>query len=313
MPLHPFIQAMLEQLVDRPALSAGSPAEARAMVAKGRAALGAGVEMYRVRDIEVPSRAGTVPARLLSPSESPIGVVVYLHGGGWVVGAPDDYDVLGRALAAESGCAVIIPDYRLAPEHPFPSGLEDCEDVLLWAHDNRENIASGGAGLIVAGDSAGANLATVALRRKPLISASLQVLIYPVTDCGFSSVSYRAHGTGLPLTSADMKWFFELYAPKSDWKHPDISPLNATDLTGLPPAVVVLAEYDVLHDEGVAYAKRLQEEGGGATLRIAPGMTHGFIRLHNHVEMISDEIARIGAALRSAAEEAPSAVALRCQ
>lgn len=301
MPLHPFIRAMLEQLADRPELSAGTPEQARAMVAEGRAVLGAGVDMHQIRDLEVPARSVKVAARLLVPSETPDGLVVYVHGGGWVVGAPDDYEILGRALAAESGCAVLIPDYRLAPEHPFPAGLEDCEDVLLWARDNIANIVGENASLIVAGDSAGANLATIALRRNPQIGADLQVLIYPVTDCDFSTRSYKLHEAGLPLTRADMKWFFENYAPEAEWSHPDISPLRARDLSGLPPAVVVLAEYDVLHDEGAAYAKRLRDEGRGATLRTIAGMTHGFIRLLNHVDLIRDEIARIGAEIRAAA------------
>jgi len=300
MPLHPFIRAMLEQLAGQPALSAGTPEQARAMVSKGRAALGAGVEMHQVCDIEVPTRAGTVVARLLMPSDTPDGLVVYLHGGGWVVGTLDDYEILGRALAAESGCSVMIPDYRLAPEHPFPAGLEDSEDVLLWARENIDAIVGRNSDLVVAGDSAGANLATVALRRNPQVDATLQVLIYPVTDCDFSTRSYEAHGSGLPLSSADMKWFFKHYAPETQWENPDISPLRAKDLTGLPPAVVVLAENDVLHDEGTAYAERLRAEGPGATLRVVAGMTHGFIRLHNHVDVARDEIVCIGAEIRAA-------------
>jgi acetyl esterase len=253
MALHPFIEAMLKQLAARPAISAGSPADARAMVAAGRAVLGPGPEMHDVRELALPTRSGTIPARLLTPSANPRGLVVYLHGGGWVVGTIDDYDTLARMLAAESGCAVLLPDYRLAPEHPFPAGFEDSEDILLGAARDVATLAGRDVPLIIAGDSAGANLATAAVRSlRGRVSIALQVLIYPVTDSDFSTGSYTAHGAGLPLTARDMTWFFDHYAPKTMWDRPEISPLRAPELDGMPPTVVVTAEYDVLGDEGVA-------------------------------------------------------------
>jgi acetyl esterase len=291
MTLHPFITAMLEQLKGRPALSAGTPAEARAMVAAGRAVLGPGPDQAEIRDLSLPTRAGSIGARLYVPSESAAGLLVYLHGGGWVVGAIEDYDTLARTLAAESGCAVLLPDYRLAPEHPFPAGLEDAEDALAYAASNMPDLISLAGPLMVGGDSAGANLAAVAIRRlRGQVAVAAQVLIYPVADCDFERPSYAAYGAGLPLTRQDMLWFFRHYAPEALWASPDVAPLRAGDLRGLPPALVVLAECDVLADEGRAYADALERAGVAVTRRTAPGVTHGFIRLHNLFDVAREEV-----------------------
>jgi acetyl esterase len=305
MPLHPFIEKMLAQLAGRPALSAGSPADARDMVAAGRTVLGRGPDMHDVRELALPTRSGTIRGRLLTPSANPRGLVVYLHGGGWVVGSIDDFETLGRTLAAESGCAVLLPDYRLAPEHPFPAGLEDSEDVILHAARNIASAAGGTIPLIVAGDSAGANLATVAARRlRGKADIALQVLIYPVTDSDFATGSYQQHGEGLPLTTRDMAWFFNHYAPRTAWEHPEISPLRAGDLAGMPPAVIVTAEYDVLADEGQAYAETLRRSGVPVVARTIPGVTHGFIRLHNLFDIARDEVKTIAAEIAAACNQA---------
>ncbi|WP_406857624.1 alpha/beta hydrolase [Alsobacter sp. KACC 23698] len=288
MTLHPFIAAMLEQLKGRPALSAGSPEDARAMVAAARAVIGRGPAMAGVRDIQIPTRAGSVAARLYRPSGAPAGMLVYLHGGGWVVGALDDYDALARTLAAQSGCAVLLPDYRLAPEHPFPAGLEDAVDAVLHAR----TLAGPEAPLLVAGDSAGANLAVVAARKlRGEVALAGQVLIYPVADSDFDRPSYREFGAGLPLTRDDMVWFFRHYAPEALWTSPDIAPLRAAhDLAGLPPTLLVLAECDVLADEGRAFADALEGAGVQVARRKAEGVTHGFIRLHNLFDVAAREV-----------------------
>jgi acetyl esterase len=291
MTLHPFITAMLEQLKGRPALSAGTPAEARAMVAAGRSVLGAGPELPEIRDLSIPTRSGAIRTRFYAPEGAVTGLIVYLHGGGWMIGAIEDYDALARTLAAESGCAVLLPDYRLAPEHPFPSGLEDAEDVLAYAARHMDDLLGRSVPIAVAGDSAGANLATVAASRlRGAVELAAQILIYPVADSDFERPSYHGYGAGLPLTRQDMIWFFRHYASEGLWPSPEIAPLRSDNLGGLPPALVTVAEYDVLADEGCAYARKLEQAGIRVTLRVAPGVTHGFIRLHNLFEVAREEV-----------------------
>lgn len=305
MTLHPFIAAMIEQLKGRPALSAGSPQDARAMVAAARAVIGQGPAMAEVRELEIPTRAGAIAGRLYRPSDAPTGMLVYFHGGGWVIGALDDYDTLARTLAALSGCAVLLPDYRLAPEHPFPAGLDDAVDAITHARA----LAGPETPLLVAGDSAGANLATVAARKlRGAVALAGQALVYPVTDSDFDRPSYRAFGAGLPLTRDDMVWFFRHYAPETLWTSPDIAPLRvADDLAGMPPTLVVLAECDVLADEGRAFADALERAGVPVTLRTAEGVTHGFIRLHNLFDVAAREVAALADFATRAAKSATAA------
>lgn len=298
MPPHPFVAAMLAKQKEdgTPALSDGTPDDARALVAAGRAALGPGAEVARSTEVTVPTRGGTIPARLLVPHGDVAGVLVYLHGGGWVVGAPADFDSLGRELAARSGCAVLLPDYRLAPEHPFPAGLQDAEDVLTWVAGPEHPL--GDLPLVVGGDSSGANLATVATRRLlGRVDPVLQVLAYPVTDADFDTPSHREFAEGLPLTRRDMQWFFGHYAPADAWMSPDVSPLRAADLVGMPPALVVTAEYDVVRSEGEAYAERMAAAGAKVLTRRYAGVTHGFLRLHNHVDTSRDAVHDVATAV----------------
>lgn len=307
MALHPFFAMMMESFAaaGRPALSDGTPAQARALVAAGRAALGPGAEVGSIGDLSIPTRSGAIPARLVLPKTAPAGLVVYFHGGGWVIGELDDYEVLARHLATLSGCAVMLPDYRLAPEHPFPAGLEDCEDALLFAAGKVAEFCGASVPLVVAGDSAGANLGTVAARRlHGRVDPALQALLYPVADCDFDRPSYLAHGDGLPLTRRDMLWFFDHYAPRVRHGDPDIAPLRAPDLSGLPPAVIVTAEFDVLCDEGEAYANRLAAAGLPVTHRCAIGLPHGFARLHNHVAAADAEIYAVATAIAAACRQA---------
>lgn len=282
-----------------PALSAGSPADARALMETTRIALGEGVPVRSSTSLHILTRRGGVGATLLLPEGRPSGLVVYLHGGGWVIGSAADFDVLARSLVAQSGCALLLPDYRLAPEHPFPAGLEDTEDALLWAWAERERLLGHAGPLVVAGDSAGGNLAAVAAQtlagRVPLAA---QVLIYPVTDTNLGTASYGAYGEGLVLTRDDMQWFLRHYAPPDAWADPRIAPLRAGNLHGLPPATVVLAECDVLHDEGQAYAEKLEAAGVPVRVRRYAGVTHGFIRLHKAVDTAAQAVSDVAADLR---------------
>ncbi len=308
MPLHPFFEKMLAQAAaaGRPALSAGTPAEARAAFAAMRRLLGPGPQIGAVADLLLPTRTGSVKARLYRPEGPEAGLMVYLHGGGWVCGGLDDFDGLVRRLVCHSQCAVLSVDYRLAPEHPFPAGLEDATDALIWADKNRENLLGSAAPLSVGGDSAGGNLAIAAASGlRDQIALAAQILFYPVTDCGMDSPSYQAFGTGLPLTRADMDWFLRHYAEPARWAEPEISPLRRASLAGTPPTWVVTAECDVLRDEAEAYVSRLDREGIPASLHRATGMPHGFARMANHVEEAAEVLKQAGTALRRFSETHP--------
>lgn len=310
MPLDPLVGALFAQVAasGRPAISASSPEQARAVLEAGRAALGSGPPLDRVEDVSIATRGGHVPGRLFRPKPRPDGLVVYFHGGGWVLGTLDGFDAVVRVLAERSGCAFLLVDYRLAPETPFPGAVEDAVDALLWAARGIADLAGRDAGdrdaagrdlpLVAAGDSAGANLATVAaaiLRGR--VEPALQVLIYPVADCDFDTPSYRDPGNAGIVTRDDMIWFFDHYAAGPDRAGPDVSPLRRPDLAGLPPAHVATAEYDVLRDEGEAYARRLAAAGIATVLRRYDGLPHGFIRLHNLVPAVDAALTEIAAGI----------------
>jgi acetyl esterase len=205
-------------------------------------------------------------------------VVAYLHGGGWCVGSRDGFDTVCRALANASGAVVASVDYRLAPEHPFPAGLEDAEAVVRWLGEHAADVGADPGRLAVAGDSAGGNLAAVVARRlrdaggPPL---RLQALIYPATDAACDTPSYRENATGYGLTAEGMRRYWRLYLGDADGSHPDCSPLRATDLAGLPPAFVLSVDKDVLRDEGEAYARALEAAGVPVELRRYDGAVHG--------------------------------------
>jgi acetyl esterase len=284
---------------NRPALSGGSPQQARDLVASGRSGLGAGPEVGDVSDFKIPMRSGSVPARLYRSQNAEHGLTVYFHGGGWVCGTLDDYDILARNLVHHSDCAVLMVDYRLAPQFAFPAGLEDAEDAITWAAKELETLIGKRLPLAVGGDSAGGNLATAALNSlRGKVDCALQLLLYPVTDANTERSSYIEFGEGLPLTRSDMQWFFGHYAPKALWADPRISPLQHPSLAGSPPAWIATAEYDVLRDEGEDYARRLKEAGVHVELRRVEGLAHGFARLSNHVEQVAELLQDAGAALK---------------
>jgi acetyl esterase len=258
-----------------------TPQEARAL-SKGLAELaGPAPAMARAEDHQVGAPNGSVPVRVLVPLQGARGVVVWLHGGGWVVGSNDESDTMARKLAERTSCAVVLVDYRLAPEHRYPVAVDDCYAALEWVAARLGDIAgSDDVPLIVAGDSAGGNLAAVmALRARdrggPPIA--LQVLIYPVTDADFERPSYLDRDNQLLLTREAMAWFWDHYLPDLERRgESDASPLRAESLEGLPPAVVLTAEHDVLRDEGEAYAQRLADAGVTVELRRHAGQMHGF-------------------------------------
>jgi acetyl esterase len=278
-----------------------TPGEVRAGVAIIADMIGPGPDVAEVRDIAIPSQAGGIPARVYSPVADPPGTVVYYHGGGWVIGSIDGWDAVCRALAVASGCELVSVDYRLAPEHRFPAAADDAYDALAWVASS----LAGGRPLVVAGDSAGGNLAAVAALRArdsggPALA--MQVLVYPVTDHDMDRASYRKYdGTEFIVNKRDMIWFWDHYAPdQAARSNPYASPLRATDLSGLPPAYVVTAEHDPLRDEGFAYADRLRDARVPVEHRHYGSQIHGFFTMVNLLDDGDKAVAEAGAAIRAA-------------
>jgi acetyl esterase len=270
-------------------------------------ALGAGEPpvLHEVRDVVVPCPGGDRPARLYAPSDAPaLPLLVWVHGGGWVLGGIDVADPIARQLAVAGACRVLSLDYRLAPEHPFPAGLDDVWHGLQWAAAHAADLGADPARVAVGGDSAGGNLAAVAAllaRDAGAPRLALQVLVYPVTDHDHDTSSYREHGATCLLSAAHMRWFHDCYTrggtDPADWR---ISPLRARDLSGVAPAFVVLAEHDVLHDEGDAYARALAAAGVAVEVRRYDGQIHVFFGLPALFDAARDAMADAGAALRGA-------------
>ena len=252
-----------------------------------------------VRDTAVPAPGGPVPVRVYRPAgHEPAGTFVWLHGGGWVVGSPALCDDQARALANASACVVASVDYRLAPEHPFPDGLEDCLAVVRWAA--AEGAGPAPARLVVGGDSAGGNLAaavTLLAREAGAPAIDLQVLVHPALDRDAETPSGRRFAEGYGLTADAMRAFWDRYARAT--ADPLVSPLRAATLEGLPPALVVTAGCDILRDEGEEYARRLGDAGVPVTLRRYEGMMHGFLAHAGVVNGARAAFDDIGAAIRS--------------
>lgn len=240
-----------------------------------------------VRNLSAPGPAGEIPLRLYRPLGSDPGqalpVLVYYHGGGWVIGDLDTHDVLCRQLCNGAGCAVVSVDYRLAPEHRFPAAVEDAIAATRWIHANAQALGLDASRLAVGGDSAGGNLAAVvALAERDAGAGGLpiafQLLIYPATDQRRGWPSHTTNGEGYLLTRDTIAYFHDLYAGEQqadlDWR---MSPLLHDSHAGLPPAFVLTAGYDPLRDEGVAYAQKLSEAGSRAALVSFERQIHGFI------------------------------------
>lgn len=288
MPLDPESLALLQQLAQSGAqpFHRMTPETAREFLAGLRPAYGEGPAMGRVENVTLGHEEQAFHLRLLIPEGDVRGVIVHCHGGGWVTMSADDFDTFGRLLAHKTNCAVVLVDYRLAPEHPYPAALEDCWDALLWVEKERGRITgTDDAPLIISGDSAGGNLAAVIAQRCIRLKGpqlSLQVLVYPVTQSKLDGPAYLNPEYQLLLSREDMAWFWHHYQPDETLRNqPECSPLSAADLSGLPPAVVVTAEYDVLRDEGEAYAQAMREAGVAVTERCFSGQMHVFFTMVN--------------------------------
>jgi len=240
--------------------------------------------MESVEALELPGPAGPLAARHYVPrgSVAPAPLLLYLHGGGWVVGDLDTHDGVCRFLAAAACVNVLSVDYRLAPEHPFPAAVEDAWAAYAWASANATELRADPGRIAVGGDSAGANLAAVVslLAREAGRLPAMQMLIYPIADAVGGQRSRDLFAEGFLLTKADMGRFEELYLPAgTDRADPRVSVLRATDLSRLPPAYVATAGFDPLRDEGEAYALRMREAGVPVALVRHPGLTHTFANL----------------------------------
>lgn len=270
--------AMLEQ-AGGPDISEQTPAEARAAIA-GFAAMQAGApEPARIENRTVPGPAGDIPVRVYASEGENLPVVMFFHGGGWVLGDIESHDGTCKQLLAELGEGVVVSvHYRLAPEDKYPAAADDCYAASAWVAENGAEIGADGSRMAVCGDSAGGNLSAVVAqmaRDKGGPSISAQVLHVPVTDHNYSYPSYTENAEGLLLTRASMVWFWDHYLPNAEAGHEAYaSPIQADDLSGLPPALVQTAEYDPLRDEGEAYAAALAAAGNDVTARRYDGVVH---------------------------------------
>ena len=276
--LHPQAEALLTQMkaAGFPGLSSMTPEQCRVVVS----AMSAGApvpEIGEARDVV----CGGISCRLYRPVGSAasdvLGVLVWFHGGGWVIGSVDGSDRICRTMANTSGCAVVSVEYRLAPEHPFPAATDDSFNALKGVVAMASELGVDAARVAIGGDSAGGNIAAVvALRARDEAAPNVafQLLVYPVTDGSMGCASYVENASGYYLERADMQYCYDLYAgPRDHWQ---VSPLAAPSFTGLPPALIITASHDPLRDEGEAYGQALRNAGVRTTVTRYPGMIHGF-------------------------------------
>ena len=308
MTLHHQTKTFLELLASRgePPLEKMTPVEAREMTL--RYYVPSDFEIFSSRNVD----AGGVPARLYLPSdEKNLGLCVFIHGGGWVFHTLDDYDDVCRRIAVQSGHAVLSIDYRLAPEFAFPVPLEDCLAATRWAYENASSLGCDASRMVVCGDSAGGNLATLVAQHSG-VTLKMQLLIYPATDARCITESYRRNALGYLLTAPAMQWFYGHYLSgagssgsipsRGSITDPLVSPLLASDavLAKMPTTFIITAEYDPLCDEGEQYAQKLNSLGVPATCIRYRGQIHAFLRYGKFLDDGYLAIAQIADAIRRA-------------
>jgi acetyl esterase len=284
-----------------------TPTEARQLMDAMFAAFrGTPVEVAKVEDRKIAGNAGEIPVRIYVPAGAgPFGALIYFHGGGWVVGNIETHDATCRQLTAGGGCVTISVDYRLAPEHKFPVGPEDCYAATKWAADNVRSLNVNPNRLAVGGDSAGGNLAAaVALMARDRGGPKLvfQLLIYPATGCADDTPSQREFAQLSPdylLSRADMEWFWGYYLGPNDRINPIACPALAKNFSNLPQAFVITAEVDPLRDEGEAYAEALRKAGVNVKLKRYNGVCHGFFSMASMIDKGRQAVADASEELRS--------------
>tara|TARA_R110000868_G_scaffold36635_1_gene129845 strand:+ start:5813 stop:6748 length:936 start_codon:yes stop_codon:yes gene_type:complete len=263
-----------------------------------------GVPIGKVEDRSIEGAGGDIPLRIYTPVAAGSGalpVLVYFHGGGWVIGDLDTHDALCRTLSNEAGVMVVAVDYRLAPEHVFPAAVDDCYAAVKWVEANGGPLGMDVTRIAVAGDSAGGNLAAVVAQiakaeKGPQIT--FQLLIYPVTDTNVDTGSYTANAAGYFLERDGMIWFFDHYLKDADRNDPRIAPLKAASLAGLPKAYVITAGFDPLRDEGRAYAEAMKAAGVDTVHVNYDGMIHGFFNLQGAFDVARDAVKAAAKALK---------------
>jgi acetyl esterase/lipase len=305
-PLDPKAQQLLDDVKasGRPNAHLLPVAEARENFEALFASLGPGPDVEEVRELTIPAAGGGVPARSYRPAgERPQPVVAYYHGGGWLLGSVDAYDVVCRALANASGALVVSVEYRLGPEHRFPAAVEDAYAAAAWLGENAGTLGGDPARLALAGDSAGGNLAAVVsllARERGSPAIRFQLLVYPVTTCDLGG-GFDTEYEGYFLYRDELQWHQDNYLASrgvtDDWR---VSPLRAPDHSGLPPAFVLTAECDPLRPQGELYAAKLEAAGVPVVLRQYPGMIHGFFGLDSVFDQSADAMRDAGEALRRA-------------
>lgn len=287
MPVVAEIQTLLDQInLDPVDFTAIEPDAMRALMSMLSAPAADPEPVGSVEDCTVPGPAGALPVRIYRPLEAPgpAPILVWYHGGGWVIGDLDTTDATARTFCAQGGAVVVSVDYRLAPEHPFPAGPQDAWAALTWVAGHADEVGGDVARLAVGGDSAGGNLAAlVALRARDEGGPTLchQLLAYPATDLTMGHPSIEENAEGYFLSKASMQWFAGHYlGPHHEHGDPasgEVSPLCAPDVSGVAPAQILTAEFDPLRDEGHAYAARLADAGVDVELVAHPGLVHGFL------------------------------------
>ena len=306
MPLDPTVAALRAERMARGAtpLYEMTLEQARAAdLADIRAGGGDAEPVYEVTDTTFPGPDGELPVRLYRPTaDRPLGTLVYFFGGGWTLGGIDTSDGVCRALANAAGCLVVTPGYRLAPEHPFPAAVHDCLAAVSWVRANADALGAGR--IAVGGDSAGGNLAAVVAQQTGELAA--QVLVYPNTCYHAGTDSLRDNDDRWMFNSHSVDWYWRNYlADPADGLDPRVSPLLAPDLSGLPPALLITAEYDPLRDEGERYAERLRAAGVPVELTRYDGMAHGFFTMSGVLPDARRAVAQAAEYLRKNVADGP--------
>jgi len=310
MPLDSQVQAVLDTVktANLPELWELTPDEARAEYRKRANRLKIDADIYHSEDRRIKGPGSDIPIRIYTPRELRPGetlpVLVWYHGGGYVIGDLDTHDSVCRALANETDCIVVAVDYRLAPECKFPAAVDDCEAALKWVAAHAAEINADATRIAVGGDSAGGNLATVVsilARDAGSPKISFQLLLYPVTAPEPETKSHHAFAEGYLLTRKTITWFFTHYVRTSkdttDFRY---APLEADDLSSLPPALIVVAGYDPLRDEGVEYAEALIHAGNSVRLSNYEGMVHGFFLMGGAIDAARRAISESASMMRDA-------------